>query len=102
MKLIHILLPLYDNEGHRHNRALFELVARELTEQFGGLTAHTRAPAEGFWKEDGNSTSRDDIVIFEVMVSDLHDLWWQAYRKTLEERFRQEQIIVRAFDVQIL
>ena len=45
MYLIHILLPLNDNEGRPHGRELLRAV--ELTERFGGLTAHTRAPAEG-------------------------------------------------------
>jgi hypothetical protein len=47
MYLIHILLPLKDNQGRPHGRELFRGVAGELTERFGGLTAYTRAPAEG-------------------------------------------------------
>ena len=52
MHLIHILLPLTDNAGRPLGRKLFRAVADELTERFGGLTAHTRAPAEGLWKEN--------------------------------------------------
>ena len=102
MHLIHILLPLYDNQGARHGRELFEAVSRELTDQFGGLTAHTRAPAEGLWKDDATHTSRDDIVIYEVMAEHLDETWWRGYRQRLEERFRQEQVIVRAFDFRLL
>jgi hypothetical protein len=47
-----------------------------LTERFGGLTAHTRAPAEGLWKEDSSGTSRNEILIYEVMAEDLYDGWW--------------------------
>jgi hypothetical protein len=35
---------------------------RELTERFGGLTVHTRAPAEGLWKDESERTARDDVV----------------------------------------
>ena len=40
--------------------------------------------------------ARDDIVIFEVMTTDLDHEWWTAFRKELEERFRQDELIVRA------
>jgi hypothetical protein len=102
MYLIHILLPLDDNEGRPHGRDLFRAVAGELTERFGGLTAHTRAPAEGLWKEDSSKTSKDEIVIYEVMADDLAEAWWRKYRRSLESRFRQEQVIVRAQKVRLL
>ena len=45
MHLIHILLPLNDNKGKALPKKLFRAVADEMTVKFGGLTAHTRAPA---------------------------------------------------------
>ncbi|HEX4610812.1 MAG TPA: hypothetical protein VH092_21660, partial [Urbifossiella sp.] len=68
MHLIHILLPLKGKSGKPIGRKLFHTVADELTERFGGLTAYTRAPAEGLWKEDASGTERDEIVIYEVMA----------------------------------
>jgi hypothetical protein len=47
MHLVQILLPLNDNDGRALAKDLFETVARELTERFGGVTAYTRAPADG-------------------------------------------------------
>ncbi len=73
----------------------------ELTGQFGGMTAFTRGPAEGLWEENGKTT-RDDIVVFEVMASDLDERWWNGYRRTLEARFGQESIIVRAQEILLL
>src|SRR3954462_8796489 len=102
MYLIHLLLPLNDNKGHPHGRELFRAVADELTEKFGGLTAHTRAPAEGLWKEGSSGTSKDEIVIYEVMAETLDESWWRAYRRSLESRFRQEQVVVRAQEVRLL
>ena len=98
MHLVQLLLPLYDPEGVRFGRDAFDRVARELTERFGGLTAYTRAPAAGLWKEEG-ATQRDDIVVYEVMVDALDARWWAGYRIELEERFRQEELVIRAHGI---
>jgi hypothetical protein len=100
--LVQLLLPLYDNDGHDFPRALFEEVARELTDRFGGLTAHTRAPAEGRWREQGESTTRDEIIIYEVMTYPLDTGWWREYRTALERRFAQDRIVIRAQSVTML
>lgn len=68
----------------------------ELTDRFGGLTAYTRAPAQGIWAEDGETPRRDDIVVYEVMVDSLDREWWTRYRERLERRFDQDELIVRA------
>jgi hypothetical protein len=101
MHLIQILLPLYDNAGNTFDEELFGKVRRELTERFGGLTAFTRAPAQGLWKDEGE-TKRDDIVVFEVMAEELDAGWWRGYRKILETEFRQDTIVIRAQTVVIL
>jgi hypothetical protein len=102
MHLIQILLPLYDNDGQPQPRALFDAVRAELTEQFGGLTAYTRAPAEGLWEEGPAPVRRDEIVLLEVMVDSLDRPWWRRYRHSLEQRFRQEQVVVRAQQIELL
>jgi hypothetical protein len=94
--LVQLLLPLYDNEGNDFPRAQFEQVARELTTRFGGLTAYTRAPAEGRWRDGGDGTTRDEIIIYEVMTYPLDPGWWRDYRAELERRFAQDQILIRA------
>ena len=102
MHLVHILLPLTDNAGKPLGRTLFRAVADELTEKFGGLTAHTRAPAEGLWTEGAGETSKDEIVIYEVMAELLDEPWWAKYRKKLERRFKQERVVVRAQEIRVL
>ncbi|MEX0752566.1 MAG: hypothetical protein WD073_06535 [Xanthobacteraceae bacterium] len=101
MHLIQILLPLYDNAGNTFGEELYGKVRRELTERFGGLTAFTRAPAQGLWKDAGK-TRRDDIVVFEVMVEELDADWWRDYRRTLESTFKQDEIVIRAQPVTVL
>lgn len=102
MHLIQLLLPLYDNDGQPLPSALFREVKQELTDRFGGLTAYSRAPAEGQWREDTNRTIRDDIVVFEVMAEALNRDWWRAYRARLERRFTQQQVIIRASVIEML
>ena len=102
MHLVQILLPLYDNEQNPQPADEFRRVRREMTERFGGLTVYTRAPAEGMWKLDDNHTSRDDIVIFEVMATNLDAKWWRNYRHELEARFRQDVIVIRAQETKLL
>ena len=100
--LVQLLLPLYDNEGNGFAHSEFERVATELTERFGGLTAYTRAPAEGRWREGGEGTSRDEIVVYEVMTYPLDAGWWYEYRAELERRFTQDRIVIRAQSVTLL
>jgi hypothetical protein len=101
MYLIQILLPLFDNEGAHFEPALYGQVRNELSDRFGGLTAYSRAPAEGRWTDAG-TTRHDDIIVMEVMTDGVDTEWWRAYRKSLEERFKQTVIVVRAQMVSLL
>jgi len=102
MQLIHVFLPLYDNDQQALPKALFAEVRDELINQFGGLTAHSRAPVDGLWKEDDSHAVRDDMVIYEVMTPELDRAWWSDYRATLEARFRQEHLLIRVQTVEVL
>jgi hypothetical protein len=103
MYLVQILLPVYDNDGHPFDADDFLRLRTELADRFGGVTAYTRAPARGVWKDDATgATTRDDIVIFEVMTADLDRTWWADFRKHLEQRFRQDSLIVRALTSTLL
>jgi hypothetical protein len=102
MHLVQILLPLYDNDQNPQAPDQFRRVRRELTDRFGGITIYTRAPAEGRWKLNENHTTKDDIVIFEVMAPELDAAWWKTYRHDLEERFRQDVIVIRAQQTRLL
>jgi len=100
MHLVQILLPLYDNAGQSFGEDLYTEVRRDLSERFGGLTAFTRAPAQGLWRNEGR-THRDDIVVFEVMAVEIDAAWWSNYRRALERMFRQNTIVIRAQTVTI-
>jgi hypothetical protein len=100
--LVQVLLPVYDNAGRRLPRDLHAEVATELTDRFGGCTAYTRAPAEGSWQAKRVGTVRDDIVVYEVMTEALDRAWWATYRQSLEARFRQQQVVIRAQAIELL
>jgi hypothetical protein len=101
MKLVQIFLPLYDNNGRRFPKALYSRERDRLVERFGGLTAHTRSPAQGLWRT-GERVKRDDLVIFEVMIRRVDRKWWMEYRYRLEKRFKQKELLVRVQDVKVL
>jgi hypothetical protein len=93
--LVQVLLPVYDNVGQRFPTAHYDRVQTKLASTFGGLTAYTRAPAEGFW-DTGSTVKHDDIVVVEVMVDALDRTWWKDYRRELEQMFHQDEIVLRA------
>lgn len=99
--LVQLLLPLRDNEGTPFPRLKYQSVTCELTSRFGGVTAYTRAPAEGRW-HDGTIQVDDDVIVIEVMVETLDRSWWRAFRETQERAFRQDEIILRALPLQLL
>jgi hypothetical protein len=90
MHLVQLLLPVVQKQKD------YEGVMHELTVRFGGVTAYSRAPAAGLWKNAADATERDDIIVVEVMVKDLDRAWWAQYRSELEQRLRQKEIVVRA------
>ena len=102
MHLVELFLPLRDNEGSAFPKALYDDVRAELAELFGGVTAFTRAPAAGLWEDGGGDVQRDDVVLFEVMADRLDHAWWRSYRQALEQRFRQDEVLVRATAVERL
>jgi hypothetical protein len=100
--LVQLLLPVYDNDGAAIAENEFTTVRRELTERFGGVTAYVRSPAAGLWKRDDGKVDRDDVVMVEVVADSLDRAWWGQYRERLEQRFRQETILLRSIVVESL
>lgn len=96
--LVQILLPLEDNAGKPLRRELFERTRAELIDQFGGITAHSGAPAEGVWQEGEGAVLLDRIVVIEVVVEHIDRGWWTQYRQELEHRFRQKAVMIRLIE----
>lgn len=102
MYLVQLLLPLCDNDGHPFPQSMYLRVRDDLAEQFGGITAYVRSPAEGLWTEGQGGAVRDEIVIYEVMARELNRAWWVEFRVRMELLFRQESIVVRGSQIELL
>jgi hypothetical protein len=96
MHLIQILLPLYKKSGGRVSRALLRSTAKQLAKEFGGVTAYTRAPAQGLWRRRGAKLDRDDVVVYEVMAQRLDVAFWSSRRRQYEKEFVQDALVIRA------
>ena len=94
--LVQLLIPLRDNRGSSFPASHYGALRDELATRFGGVTAYTRAPAEGTWDGHGQSRDTDDIVIYEVMVDRLDRDWWASFRRGLEAQFEQDELVIRA------
>lgn len=102
MHLVQLLLPLYDNEGKGFSPEHYTTVRQELTKRFGGLTAYTRAPAQGLWSDDDGPPKRDDIIVYEVMTDALDRRWWREFRERLQAQFAQHELVVRSQEIERL
>ena len=94
--LIQLFIPLQNNSGEAFELSKFAPVKKELADRFGGLTAFTRAPAEGIWEPDPQTLHQEKIIIFEVLTETLDRPWWQQYRRKLEIEFSQDSIQILA------
>ncbi len=99
MYLVQLLLPLQDNEQQAFPVEYFNSVRQTLTDRFGGVTAFFRSPAVGLWKEANDNVNRADVVMFEVISSELETEWWSDYRLELQKKFRQKEVLIWATNV---
>lgn len=95
MHVVEIFMPLETGKGQPVSPHVIEGIVAGLADRFGGATAFTRSPAEGLWKQE-DEVQRDQIVIVEVMVSELDERWWSDYRRKLESEFQQDEVLIRA------
>lgn len=95
--LVEILLPLTKTL----TREKLDTIRAELTDRFGGVTLHPNAPAEGLWRDDGD-LERDRIVVVEIMTDTLDRTWWAQFRKQLENQLFEDEIVVRATEIERL
>ena len=102
MDLIQILLPVRDPSGKPFDRGLYDSLAHQLTDRFGGVTVYTRAPAAGLWEEPSGERVRDDVVVYEVMAETVDAAWWAELRKRLERQFQQDELVIRTHEIRRL
>jgi len=96
MQLVQIFLPLYDNNKQEFDRSLYDDLRTLLKDQFGGVTFYRNTPTEGLWKDETGKTNFDELIIVEVMITEVHKEWWQQFSQRLEQVFDQEEILIRS------
>jgi hypothetical protein len=92
--VVQIFLPLDTRSGRPIDLEVIEGIAKGLADRFGGATAYTREPAEGLWNR-AMTIERDRIIIVEVLVDQVDEEWWRAYRRKLESEFEQDDVLIR-------
>jgi hypothetical protein len=60
-----IYVPTADNDGVRYETRELDVIRKELTDYFGGLT-DTKYRNEGLWKV-GSVTVRDEVAIWRIL-----------------------------------
>jgi hypothetical protein len=96
--LVQILLPTRTGNREPVAQARFEELLQELTNRFGGVTSFARAPGQGLW-ESGGDVERDNIAVIEAMTAEIDPPFWQAFRRKLERELAQQEIVIRAQQV---
>ena len=104
MVLIQLLLPtsISDAAGTPDAMAALGDTRRELADAFDGLTAYLRSPATGLWTAPDGREEQDDVVMVEVVTETFDRTWWRSYATLLAKRFGQDEIHLRALDIQTL
>lgn len=102
MNLVEIFVPQYYPNGQKVETDRLINLQQELAKRFGGVTAFVRSSASGLWKDEHGDVKRDEIAVFEVMASDLDRDWWISFRRKLEIEFDQEEILVRATQIECI
>jgi hypothetical protein len=98
MLLVQFYVPLQSARHPGARAADLAQLQQELTREFGGVTAFVSQPAEGLWQPDTEQPVRDSVVLFEVMVENLDRARWAEWRRTLEHRFGQHHLLIRAIE----
>jgi hypothetical protein len=102
MFVVEVFLPLEKPDGSAVGEEVFDRIRGELTDRFGGVTAHLQSPAVGAWKPEAAEVIHDRVVIFEVMIEDVDTEWWRQYRHQLEQELNQQRILARLHQVTVL
>ena len=102
-KLFLFFLPLNDNEGNLFPEIEFANVVVDIRRRFGGLTwmrpTHEVALL-GEWVESVTETIyRDELIAYFIVADDIAEAeaFFAEYKATLMNRFRQKDIFMLGF-----
>ena len=89
------------NDGALIEPEKFDQTAEELCDRFGGVTQDT-VRVTGTWKY-GGTRFRDDLVRLRIDTNDpTANAFLQAQKETWKERFRQIDIWITAYEIEVI
>ena len=97
-----ILVPLLFNNGEPVPEELLSLTLKELRLQFGATSWETQT-VQGLWEHEG-TTYRDNLTRFFVDVPDIpaNRLFFENLKIRLKERFRQLEIWITSYQIEVI
>lgn len=97
-----ILLPLAYNDGKEIEKEKFFQTDQELVEKFGATTTDTTI-AIGSWVYKG-VLYKDRLIRIRVDVEDTEDArrFLEDFKEVLKERFKQIDIWITGYDVEVI
>ena len=100
--LAKIFLPVSDE--CRTNQVADSILAETdlLTARFGGATSFVHSAAEGYLKDSAGRSTKDVVVLIEVLVDQWDQPWWGIYKQDLDKRFQQQEILIRRLHCEVV
>ena len=97
-----ILVPLLFNDGTPVPEVLLAQTFAELRERFGAASWETQI-VQGVWEQEG-AMFKDNLTRFFVDVPDLpeHRAFFQNFKGILKERFRQIDVWITSYPVDVI
>ena len=97
-----ILLPLAYNDGTDIEREKFDHTFSDLIQRFGAATLDS-VIAMGHWLYKG-VLYKDMLMRFRVDVDDTPEAkaFFREYKGILKERFKQEDVWITAYDIEVI
>ena len=87
-----VFIPRADNQGRLFATRLLLQTEEELRGRFGGLTVW--GEVQGHWIGPSGRLDVDKHSVYEIAHPGRERVWWEQFKQTLKERFRQEEIWV--------
>ncbi len=96
-----ILLPLFFNDGEKVPSKFVEQTRSEIERQVGSISVETQR-IRGFDADTSGSEDKLVRMFADVPDSAEHRAFFLREKETLKERFRQEEIWITTFPVEVL
>jgi inorganic pyrophosphatase len=101
-KLIQLFLPTIAKNGKPFPRSYYDTVREQLTDKFNGVSMYFNSKVSGVWKDEDAKLVKDELMVFEVMSDAITLDFWKSYQRSLQKQFKQESILIRCMDMNLI